>query len=86
MSGGVTPIRMCMVCKRRFPKPQLLRHVLLPADGEDSGEDSKNALVADAVQTRPGRGWYVCSDPACRERFAKMGRVRRKRKGVSRNG
>ena len=80
-------MRMCVICRRRFAKSQLLRHVLVPApsdgpDGEARADAGKSGLEADKAQARPGRGWYVCSDPECREKFLKLGRVRRKRKGV----
>ena len=56
---------MCVICRQRFAKSQLLRYV--PAmEGSATG----NGLEADASQTKPGRGWYVCSDPKCQERFA----------------
>ncbi|ABM29448.1 hypothetical protein DDE01_21090 [Desulfovibrio desulfuricans] len=67
------PIRMCVICRRRFAKHELLRYVC-PAEGA--------APVADERQVLPGRGWYVCGDPACRERLRKFGGWRRKRKGV----
>lgn len=77
---------MCVICRRRFAKSQLSRHVLAPASAETEGETragvGKSGLEADEAQARPGRGWYVCSDPQCREKFLKLGRVRRKRKGV----
>lgn len=90
MSGGHQPTRMCMICRRRFAKSQLLRHVLAPTvpagmDGPaepEGGGEGKSGLEADKAQVRPGRGWYVCSDPECRKKFLKLGRVRRKRKGV----
>lgn len=87
MSKGYEPARMCVICRRRFAKSQLLRHVLAPAalngpDGETRADAGKSGLEADEAQARPGRGWYVCSDPECREKFLKLGRVRRKRKGV----
>lgn len=79
-----------MICRRRFAKSQLLRHVLAPsapAGGEEAREAEgrgagESGLEADKAQVRPGRGWYVCSDPECRKKFLKLGRVRRKRKGV----
>lgn len=90
MSGGHQPTRMCMICRRRFAKSQLLRHVLVPsapagAEGPQEVDDrsaGESGLEADEAQVRPGRGWYVCSDPECRKKFLKLGRVRRKRKGV----
>lgn len=55
------PVRMCVICRRRFPKAALTRHVLTP---------QKN-LSIDPEKTRPGRGWYLCSDPGCALKFAK---------------
>ncbi len=75
MEVGHGPTRMCVICRRRFAKSQLLRHVLSPSGGEKT-------LEADEAQKRPGRGWYVCSAPACREKFAKMGQPKSRRKGV----
>ncbi|MBQ4566916.1 MAG: YlxR family protein [Desulfovibrio sp.] len=66
-AGGQAPLRhdgperMCVICRRRQPKAALRRHVLT-AQGD---------LEYDAVQTRPGRGWYLCSDPACERKFAR---------------
>ena len=85
MAGGHEPARMCVICRRRFAKSQLLRHVLAPSaetEGETRAGAGKSGLEADEARARPGRGWYVCSDPQCREKFLKLGRVRRKRKGV----
>lgn len=74
------PVRMCVVCRRRFAKSQLMRHVPAP-----EGVAAGNGLEADEAQTRPGRGWYVCDDPQCRERFAGM-KFRRKSHKGSKNG
>lgn len=59
LTGG--PERMCVICRRRFPKAALARHVLTP----------QGILIIDAEKTRPGRGWYLCSDPVCAAKFAK---------------
>lgn len=67
------PLRMCVICRRRFAKQELLRYVCPTQEAEP---------VADVRQVHPGRGWYVCGDPNCQERFAKFGGWRRKRKGV----
>lgn len=75
MEVGHGPTRMCVICRQRFAKSQLRRHVLSLSGGEKK-------LEADEAQNRPGRGWYVCSSPACREKFAKMGRPKSGRKGV----
>ena len=85
MAGGHEPARMCVICRRRFAKSRLLRHVLGSITDETEGETQagaeKSGLEADEAQVRPGRGWYVCSDPRCREKFVRLGQVRRRRKG-----
>ncbi len=63
---------MCAVCRRRFPKAELLRH----ARGA-SGE-----WLPDFKYLQPGRGCYVCSAPACRERFAACGAKAEKRRAA----
>ena len=55
------PVRMCVICRRRFSKADVNRHVLTP----------QGNLSIDVEKTRPGRGWYVCSDPVCERKFAK---------------
>ena len=52
---------MCVICRRRFSKVDVNRHVLTP----------QGNLSLDVEKTRPGRGWYVCSDPVCERKFAK---------------
>ena len=47
-----------------------IRHVLT----------AQGILTIDANKTRPGRGWYLCSDAACMARFAKF-RPGARRKG-----
>ena len=64
-----SPVRMCVICRRRFPKETLIRHVLV-----------QGILTIDAKKNRPGRGWYLCSDPTCTARFAKF-RLGTRRKG-----
>lgn len=55
------PVRMCVICRRRFAKTMLARHVLTP----------EGILSVDPTHTSPGRGWYLCSDPDCARRFAR---------------
>ena len=55
------PVRMCVICRRRYPKQALQRHVVV-----------EGGLEGDSTQTRPGRGYYVCSDEACLSKFAKF--------------
>lgn len=63
------PVRMCVICRRRFPKRELARYTVAP-----SGE-----LLFDARKTGPGRGWYVCADETCRRKFAAFRPSRRRR-------
>ena len=53
------PVRMCVICRRRFPKGELTRYTR-GAAGE---------LIFDAKKTDPGRGWYVCADERCRQKI-----------------
>ena len=55
------PVRMCVICRRRFAKAELTRHVLTP----------EGILIIDGTQKSPGRGFYLCPDPACGRRFEK---------------
>ncbi|MCL2030751.1 MAG: YlxR family protein [Oscillospiraceae bacterium] len=55
------PVRQCMGCREHKPKAELIRVVRSPA-----GEVS-----LDATGRKPGRGVYLCQDPACRKRVAK---------------
>ncbi|MHC1787957.1 YlxR family protein [Solidesulfovibrio sp.] len=65
---------MCVICRGRFPKSALLRHV--PAAGGETGPVSDPRAVA------PGRGLYLCANPECAEKFLKYsGRPRRRRGG-----
>jgi len=64
-------MRMCAVCRRRFPKAQLLRHTRSP----------QGDWMPDEKQTQAGRGWYLCADPGCRERFVRGKASGRKNKG-----
>ena len=59
------PVRMCAVCRRRFPKEHLTRHTRSP----------QGNWMPDGDQAQPGRGRYLCSDPGCRERFVRALRV-----------
>jgi uncharacterized protein len=46
-----TPLRRCRVCRTQKAKADLQRWTV-----------EGGALTADADQTRPGRGYYTCSD------------------------
>lgn len=62
---------MCVICRRRMPKQVLRRYILTP-----HGE-----LGLDAEKKSPGRGWYLCTDPVCGQKFARF-RPCVRRKGV----
>ncbi|NJP40973.1 YlxR family protein [Oscillospiraceae bacterium HV4-5-C5C] len=58
------PQRMCVVCRKMRNKRDLLR--LVRRDGE---------IRLDAIGKMPGRGFYVCKDPACIEALWKGRRL-----------
>lgn len=55
------PLRQCVGCRTRKEKPQLIRVVRSP-EGEVSLDDRGK---------KPGRGAYLCPDPACLKRAVK---------------
>ncbi|MDY7000264.1 MAG: DUF448 domain-containing protein [Thermodesulfobacteriota bacterium] len=57
------PIRMCVVCKTRFPKQEMARFV--------GPRHQAQGAVYDRAQTLSGRGFYVCAGEVCGERFSK---------------
>ena len=70
------PERMCVICRGRFAKSELTRHVAAP-DGQDG-------LVPDPRAILPGRGHYLCANPECAEKFSKYSGRSRRRRGGSR--
>lgn len=71
------PVRMCMVCRNRLAKKDLLRLVM----DQDSADADKAGLVEDNKQVKPGRGWYVCPDSRCREKIKGQSAWRHKARG-----
>lgn len=55
------PVRQCMGCREHKPKTELLRVVRSP----------EGVVFLDATGRKPGRGVYLCKDPACRKRVSK---------------
>lgn len=55
------PLRMCVACRARGTKKELIRVVRTP-----TGE-----VVADARAKAPGRGAYLCRKPECLEKARK---------------
>ena len=55
---GHTPVRRCVVCRRRRSKGELIRLVYTEGRG----------VVVDVGQRMPGRGAYLCGDDRCLRR------------------
>ena len=55
------PLRQCLVCREMKPKRELIRVVRSP-----QGE-----ISLDFHGKKPGRGAYLCPDPACLKRIRK---------------
>lgn len=60
------PERMCVACRERHPKSTLNRYVL-----RDTGEE-RPGLEPDPQQVLPGRGYYICNNEKCAERFKRF--------------
>ena len=48
------PVRMCVICRNKFFKTDLTRHVR-----------TEDGLEPDPRQIRPGRGYYLCTADSC---------------------
>ena len=64
-SSRHVPIRTCIVCGGKAPKPDLLRLVA----------DSPGSVVVDLSGRLAGRGAYVCRGAGCRSEDLKKGRL-----------
>jgi len=60
MNAKHTPTRMCMVCRTRHPKEELLRVVKID-----------NNIFFDKTHKAEGRGAYLCKNHECHEKFLK---------------
>ena len=68
--SGLKPLRMCVICRRRLPKTELLRMVRrIEGAGTALSTDGTPGLVEDHDQTASGRGWYICREPRCKEKL-----------------
>ncbi|WP_243312832.1 YlxR family protein [Fundidesulfovibrio agrisoli] len=63
------PVRTCIVCRGRFPKKELTRHVW------------RGDWTPDEAYIQPGRGYYCCAGEACKAKFPKRAAAVRKGKG-----
>ena len=48
------PERMCIVCRKMYPKHELIKFVL-----------EENAVIIDGNQKKFGRGAYICKNEEC---------------------
>lgn len=55
------PVRQCLGCREHKPKSELIRVVRSP----------EGTVSLDAKGRKPGRGAYICPDPACLKRAVK---------------
>ena len=61
MKNKKVPMRMCMACRERKEKRELIRVV----------RDGENHVSLDPTGKKAGRGAYICADAACLERAVK---------------
>lgn len=62
------PVRSCLSCRRRLPQAALLRLTYHP---------SRGILPELTGRRRPGRGAYLCANPACHARARQKGLLAR---------
>jgi predicted RNA-binding protein YlxR (DUF448 family) len=61
------PTRTCAVCRQTHPKREMTR-IVRSADG---------SIHRDETGRAPGRGTYICNDPACRDEERSAAAVKR---------
>lgn len=61
------PIRMCAGCMARKEKGELIRVVRSP----------EGVVSLDLIGKKPGRGIYICKNPACLQKAQKAKRIER---------
>ena len=64
---GHVPLRMCTGCRQRKKKEEMVRLIQM----------SEGVMVLDGKKILPGRGVYLCPDPACLRMARKKGRIGR---------
>ena len=62
-----TPIRLCLGCNSPAPKNELIRIV----------KNKEGEISLDFTGKKPGRGAYICNNPACLEKLEKNKRLNR---------
>lgn len=58
-------MRMCLLCRTRKTKPELLRLT----------KDAEGNLIYDPTQKKEGRGAYLCREERCLEKAVKKNRI-----------
>ncbi len=64
------PQRMCLVCRTKHAKHLLTRYVM-PKDAQTLVVAGIN-MVLDKENIREQRGFYLCSESKCHEKFQKL--------------
>lgn len=67
MTPKKPPVRRCMGCSEGKPKKELVRVV----------KNKEGAVSLDLTGKKPGRGAYVCPNPACLAKARKSKRLER---------
>ena len=62
-----TPVRLCLGCNKPGSKNELIRIV----------KNKEGEISVDFSGKKPGRGAYICNDPACLEKLEKNKRLQR---------
>jgi predicted RNA-binding protein YlxR (DUF448 family) len=65
------PLRMCLGCRERLPKPELIQLQLT--------RDRKVVIVEHREQRQPGRSVYFCPKAGCLDKVLKKGAITFKR-------
>ncbi|MGN1234873.1 MAG: RNase P modulator RnpM [Christensenellaceae bacterium] len=55
------PMRQCVSCRQQKPKKELCRIV----------REKDGTILVDRTGKNPGRGAYICTDPACFQKLKK---------------
>ncbi len=63
------PIRMCKVCRKKVSKNLLSRYVKI--NSNDTYATFGN-MILDKEKNMAGRGFYVCNNSECQEKFQKL--------------
>ena len=71
------PLRMCVGCGEMKPKKELLRIVKAPDSTDENGAVIPGEISLVTTGRKPGRGAYICHNPACLQAAAKARRLER---------